>query len=77
MDLVVDTRHYASVKCTIISAQKVKLNVCKVIKSLIGGYGNPGWNAECDKTSQLYDRCMKGERCVGGKYTELYNFGNE
>lgn len=56
----------------------MKLNVCKVIKkNLIGGCGNPGWDAECDKTIQLYDKCMKGEKCVGGKDTELHNFGNE
>lgn len=58
-------------------AHKVKLNVCKVIKNLTEGWGNPGWSAECDKPSQLLYKCIKGERCVGGKDTELYNFGNE
>ena len=46
-------------------------------KNLIGGWGNPGWNTEWDKTVQLLYKCMKGERCVGGKDTELCNFGNE
>lgn len=46
-------------------------------KKLIGGCGNLGWNAECDKTTQLHDKCMKEERCVGRKDTEWYNSGNE
>ena len=60
------------------TAQKVKLNVRKVRKkNLIGDWGNPGWNTEWDKTIQLLYECMKGERCVGRKDTELCNFGNE